>query len=291
MLDRKVLVLLYFNGMSPLVAVIIPTFNRASLIERAVRSVCNQTFRDFELVVVDDGSTDGTADLLLFKNSDPRLRYTRLKENRGVSAARNTGVKATSAPWLAFLDSDDEWLPEKLEKQVRWTKEHPDMRIVQTKEIWIRHGRRVNPPKTHEKSGGDLFAASLERCMITPSSVMLLRALFEETGGFNESFTACEDYDLWLRVASRCPVGLVNEYLLKRYGGHEDQLSAAVPALDRFRIQSIVNLLAGDVLSADQRNRARKNLLRRAAILAEGYHKHGKREEHERYKKIIAQYS
>jgi glycosyltransferase involved in cell wall biosynthesis len=276
--------------MPPLVAVIIPTYNRAPMLERAVQSVLSQTFRDFELVVVDDGSTDNTAELPVFKTGVPRMRYMKLDHNRGVSRARNAGVRAISAPWLAFLDSDDEWLPEKLEKQVRWTLEHPDMPLVQTREIWIRRGRRVNPPKTHEKSEGDLFGASLERCMITPSSVMLKRTLFEETGGFNESLPACEDYDLWLRITCRCRAGLVDEYLLRRYGGHADQLSATVPALDRFRVQSIINLLAGDVLSADQGDRARENLLRRAAILAEGYEKHGQREEHERYKKIIAQY-
>ncbi len=276
--------------MPPSVAVIIPTYNRTHLIERAVVSVLGQTFRDFDLVVVDDGSTDNIAGLSLFKNGDPRLRYSRLPKNRGVSAARNAGVKATSAPWLAFLDSDDEWLPEKLEKQVRWTSEHPDMHIVQTREIWIRHGKRVNPPKTHEKFEGDLFAASLERCMITPSSVMLRRTLFQSMGGFNESLPACEDYDLWLRITCRYPVGLVDEYLLKRYGGHADQLSATVPVLDRFRIQSVIDLLAGNVLSEEQKALARKNLLKRAHIVAEGYKKHGKTEEYERYKRIIAQF-
>ena len=242
-------------------------------------------------MVVDDGSTDGTAALPLFKNSDPRLRYIRLTENRGVSAARNAGVKSTSAPWLAFLDSDDEWLSEKLEKQVRWTIEHPDMHIVQTGEIWIRRSRRVNPPKTHEKFEGDLFAASLERCMITPSSVMLRRTLFEQMDGFNESFQACEDYDLWLRVACRYRVGLIKEYLLKRYGGHADQLSATVPVLDRFRIRSVADLLAANVLTEEQKALAMKNLLKRAYIVAQGYKKHGNVKEHERYKKIIAQYS
>jgi glycosyltransferase involved in cell wall biosynthesis len=276
--------------MPPTVAVIIPTHNRAALLDRAVQSVIGQTFRDFELVVVDDGSTDGTADLPLFKNNDPRLCYSRLKENRGVSAARNAGVKATSAPWIAFLDSDDEWLREKLEKQVRWTIEHPDMHIVQTREIWIRRNRRVNPPKTHEKFEGDLFAASLERCMVTPSSAMLRRTLFNRTGGFNESFQACEDYDLWLRITCRCPVGLVDEYLLKRYGGHADQLSATVPVLDRFRIQGVIDLLASNVLTEEQKALARKSLLKRAHIVAQGYKKHGKTEEYERYQKIIAHY-
>jgi glycosyltransferase involved in cell wall biosynthesis len=276
--------------MTPLIAVIIPTFNRAALIERAINSVLCQTFRDFEAVVVDDASTDGTDGLPIFKKSDPRLRYIKLPENRGVSHARNAGVKATSAPWLAFLDSDDEWLPQKLERQVRWTEEHPDMHIVQTREFWIRRGRRVNPPKTHEKSDGDLFSASLERCMITPSSVMLRRTLFNEAGGFNESLSACEDYDLWLKVTCRCRVGLIDGHLLKRYGGHADQLSAAVPALDRFRIRSIIDLLAADALTSSQRELARENLLTRAQIVAKGYKKHGNAKECGHYEKIIAAY-
>ena len=276
--------------MSPLIAVIIPTHNRAALLDRAVQSVLGQTFRDFELVVVDDGSTDGTAELPIFKNSDPRLRYIRFPENEGVSSARNAGVKATSAPWIAFLDSDDEWLPEKLEKQVRWTIEHTDMHIVQTREIWIRRGKKVNPPRTHEKFEGDLFAASLERCMVTPSSVMLRRTLFNRTGGFNESFQACEDYDLWLRITCRCPVGLIDEYLLKRYGGHADQLSAIVPVLDRFRIQGVIDLLTSNVLTEEQKALALKSLLKRAHIVAQGYKKHGKTEEYERYQNIIVHY-
>jgi glycosyltransferase involved in cell wall biosynthesis len=278
------------TGMPPQVSIIIPTFNRAALLERAVASVLCQTFRDFEVVVVDDGSTDGTAELPIFNKSDPRLRYVKLPENRGVSCARNTGAKETSAPLLAFLDSDDEWLPHKLEKQVRWTDAHPDMHIVQTREIWVRRGRRVNAPRTHEKFEGDLFAASLERCMITPSSVMLRRRLFEQAGGFNESFTACEDYDLWLRLTCCHKVGLIDEELLRRYGGHADQLSATVPVLDRFRIQSLAGLLAGKTLTEEQSRLVRNNLLKRARIVAEGYNKRGNKEEYERYREIIAQY-
>jgi glycosyltransferase involved in cell wall biosynthesis len=276
--------------MPPRIAVIIPTYNRARLLERAVRSVIHQTFRDFEAVVVDDGSTDDTAELPLFKNPDPRLRYMQLPENRGVAAARNAGVRATSAPWIAFLDSDDEWLPRKLEKQVRWIDNHPDAAVVQTKEIWIRRGARVNPPRTHEKFEGDLFAASLERCMITPSSVMLRRALFEKSGGFNENFPACEDYDLWLRITCRCPIGLVDEYLLRRFGGHADQLSATVPVLDRFRIRSIIDALEGCKLTAEQERCARNSLIKKVKILANGFKKHGNTEEYERYQGIIDRY-
>lgn len=273
--------------MLPQIAVIIPTYNRAHLIERAVRSVLSQTWRDFELLVVDDGSTDSTPTLPIFKTPDPRLRYIRHPENKGVSFARNTGVQESTSPWIAFLDSDDEWLPQKLEKQMAYASAHPAMEIHQTRELWIRNGVRVNPPKTHEKSGGDLFAASLKRCMITPSSVMLKRELFLQTGGFNESLTACEDYDLWLRITCRHEVGLVDEYLLKRYGGHDDQLSATIPVLDRFRIQSILDLLGRDCLTSDQRALAKARLVELATIVAEGYEKHGKPGESDRYRQII----
>ena len=275
--------------MPPTVTVIIPTYNRAALLERAIGSVLGQTWRDFELIVVDDGSTDGTA-LLSVLHSDTRLRFLRNGKNRGVSHARNTGAQAASAPWIAFLDSDDEWLPTKLEKQLAWTNEHPGAPIVQTRELWIRRGKRVNPPKTHEKFAGDLFSASLDRCMITPSSVLLRRDLFETFGGFNESLPACEDYDLWLRVTCRNHVGLVDEYLLKRYGGHADQLSASVPVLDKFRIQSICDLLESGLLSADQASLARTSILKRAHIVAKGYQKRGNPKEYERYEALIARY-
>jgi hypothetical protein len=119
---------------------------------------------------------------------------------------------------------------------------------------------------------------------------MMKRTLFEEAGGFNEALQACEDYDLWLRITCRCRAGLVDEYLLRRHGGRSDQLSASVPALDRFRVQSIANLLAAGVLNREQRERARKTLLKKAAILAQGYEKRGNREEYERCQKIIARY-
>jgi glycosyltransferase involved in cell wall biosynthesis len=275
----------------PLVAVIIPAFNRAHLLERAIKSVLDQTLRDFEVMIVDDGSTDATHDLPVLKHPDPRLRCIRFLENRGVSTARNAGVEATTAPLLAFLDSDDEWLPSKLERQVHWMENNQGSFIVQTKEIWIRDNRRVNPPKTHEKFRGDLFSASLERCMITPSSVLLTRALFKESGGFNQSLPACEDYDLWLKITCHYPVGLVDEYLLIRYGGHADQLSRTVPVLDRFRIQSLIDLLSSGRLSPEQTRQARECVLKRSRIVSTGYLNHGNRTEYERYLEIIKRYA
>lgn len=275
----------------PLISVIIPTCNRAALLMRAVHSVLSQTYSDYECIVVDDASSDGSDQLDIFKAPAPRLRYTKLPVHSGVSKARNTGVAATSGRWIAFLDSDDEWHSRKLEKQVQWHCDNPGFAISQTKEIWVRRGTRVNPPKTHEKKEGYIFEQSLKRCMVTPSSVMLERTLFLDTGGFDESLPACEDFDLWLRITCRFPVGLVNEYLLTRYGGHADQLSATVMGLDRFRIRSISGLLNSKKLSGEQTALAQAELAKKAAIVANGYEKRGNREEYERYSRIAETFS
>jgi glycosyltransferase involved in cell wall biosynthesis len=273
----------------PHISVIIPTYNRSLLLRRAVRSVQCQSYTDIEIIVVDDASDDGT-DLLDIFSEHPRvpLRYVRLEGHGGVSKARNRGVALSQGAWLAFLDSDDEWLPRKLAEQAAWHEANPRYRISQTKEIWIRRGRRVNPPLTHEKIQGYIFEQSLQRCMITPSSVMMQSSLFHEAGGFNESLPACEDYDLWLKITRVWPVGLIDEFLLTRYGGHADQLSASVMGLDRFRVRSIIDLLNSKKLSQEQDLLARAELVRKSTIVAEGFRKRGRTEEYERYRRIAA---
>jgi glycosyltransferase involved in cell wall biosynthesis len=280
----------------PLVSVIIPSYNRCRLLNRAVNSVLDQTFSDSEIVVVDDASEDGTGQLDIFSEASAEararvpVRYVRLDLHCGVSKARNVGVAESSGQWLAFLDSDDVWHHNKLEQQVRWHDANPAFCISQTKEIWIRHGRRVNPPMTHEKVEGYIFEQSLKRCMITPSSVMMRRSLFYETGAFNESLPACEDYDLWLKITCTCPIGLIEEHLLTRYGGHADQLSASVMGLDRFRIRSIIDLLNSKRLSPEQDRLARLELVRKATIVAQGFKKRGRTLEYERYSRIAADF-
>jgi glycosyltransferase involved in cell wall biosynthesis len=273
-----------------LVSVIIPTYNRARLLERAVNSVLKQTFRDFELIVVDDASQDNTGQSKFLKDHAGKLLYYCLPSNRGVSAARNFGVQKSRGEWIAFLDSDDEWFPEKLEKHLAWHSKHPGYRISQTQEIWVRKGVRVNPPKTHKKILGFQFKENLKRCMITPSSVMIEKKLLDETGGFNEDFPGCEDYDLWLRITGRYPVGLVDEFLLTRYGGHADQLSSTIPVLDRFRIQSMESILQDKALSDEQRGFVRDELFKKAMIVAQGNLKRGNEKGHEQYQNIARRY-
>jgi glycosyltransferase involved in cell wall biosynthesis len=273
----------------PFISVIIPTYNRKELVGRAIDSVLKQSYRDFELIVVDDASEDGTGELPCF-SGDHEIRYVQLPLHRGVAAARNIGVSMSAGEWLCFLDSDDEWHRDKLKKQVAWHEAHREFRIFQTQEIWIRGGVRVNAPKTHAKIHGHQFKENLERCMITPSSVMMEKRLFLESGGFNETLPACEDYDLWLRIASVYPVGLLQEPLLTRFGGRSDQLSSMVPVLDRFRVRGILDILKTGRLSQEQRDAARKQVVKKARILANGYHKRGKKDEYEFYQQLAREY-
>lgn len=261
---------------SPLISVIIPTYNRLAFVLEAVDSVLKQTLQDFELIVIDDGSNDETAKAL--KKYEDRLLY-RYQKNQGVSRARNFGLKMARGKWIAFLDSDDLWLPEKLETQVRFFSENPGAVICQTEEIWIRKGRRVNPQKKHQKFSGDIFAPSLLLCLVSPSAVMIQRDLFERVGYFDETLPACEDYDLWLRISSQFHVYLIDRPLVVKRGGHADQLSRTIPSLDRFRIQALVKLLDSGRLTAQQYEQAYKELQTKCRIYGQGCLKRGKEED------------
>jgi glycosyltransferase involved in cell wall biosynthesis len=267
---------------TPRVSVIIPTFDRGWCLREAVDSVLAQEFTDFELIVVDDGSTDGTAELL--EAYRPKVRLLR-QANRGVSAARNRGIAAAAGGLIAFLDSDDLWLPQKLATQVDFFRVHPDALIAQTEESWVRNGRRVNPGKRHRKRSGMIFEPSLDLCLVSPSAVMVRRELFDRVGLFDEGLPACEDYDLWLRVSCCIPIHLIDIPLIIKRGGHADQLSRA-GGLDQYRIASLLKLLQGALLSADQRTAALRVLQHKCRVYAGGCRKRGRVEEAERYENL-----
>ncbi|PKA04719.1 glycosyltransferase family 2 protein [Leptospira ellisii] len=252
------------------VTVVIPTHNRADQVGAALESVLRQTVFPEEILIVDDGSSDGTVSALDSKFREERGRFRILSlEHGGVSRARNRGVENATQEWIAFLDSDDVWLPQKLERQ--WNtirKENPP--ILQTQEIWNRNGRRINPPAHLLKKDGDIFDLSLEFCAIIPSSVFLKKELYQNAGGMDEEMPACEDYDLWLRITALYPVRLLDELLLIRYAGHEDQLSFRYPVMDRFRIYSILKLLNSDLLNDTQRVCAERILFIKWNILKQG---------------------
>ncbi len=267
---------------APLVSVIIPTFNRSACLGRAIDSVLSQTFTDLELIVVDDGSTDDTADLL--KAYADRLLYI-YQQNRGVSAARNTGIRSARGEYIALLDSDDAWRPRKLERQAAFFQAHPQAVLCQTEEIWIRNGKRVNPKKRHQKYSGMIFEKTLPLCLVSPSAVMIRRSLFDEVGLFDETLPACEDYDLWLRITWKYTVHLIDTPLIVKHGGHSDQLSA-MPELDKFRIMALVKIIRRGCLSQSQHTAALSTLKEKCRVYAGGCLKRGKKKEAEYYRRL-----
>lgn len=267
------------------VSVVIPTYNRGAMVGEAIDTVLTQNYRQMELIVVDDGSTDHTSQVL--KTYQSAIRVLR-QHNRGVSAARNRGIAAARGGLIAFLDSDDLWLPGKLAQQVAFFETNPAATICQTQELWMRNGIRINPKRRHRKPSGMIFEPSLALCLVSPSAVMLRRGLLEQTGGFDENLPACEDYDLWLRISWRHPVYLLDQPLVVKRGGHPDQLSRS-PCLDRFRIQSLVKLLEGKFLSAGQRMAAHRTLSAKCTIFAAGCRKRGRLSEAHYYENLPLQ--
>ena len=254
-----------------LVSVVIPTYDRWPVVGEAVESVLAQSFDDYELIVVDDGSTEETGDRLRQYGE----RLTVLTQRRGgVSAARNLGACRALGKYLAFLDSDDLWHPRKLQRQLDFMERNPEVEICQTDEIWIRNGARVNPRNRHRKPSGDVFRASLELCLVSPSAVMMRRELFERVRGFDESLPVCEDYDLWLRIARDTEIPLIPEALVTKRGGHADQLSRATWGLDRFRVLSIANLIEAG-LDPERAGWALDAMAKKVTILAQGFRKRG----------------
>lgn len=258
------------------VSVIIPTFNRAWTLEKAIDSVLGQTYPLTELVVVNDGSVDRTPDILeSYERSYPNRIRVIHTANRGVSAARNTGISQSSGDLVALLDSDDAWTKDKVSIQVAFFNAHPDALICQTEEIWIRNGKRVNPKKKHKKPSGLIFEPSLHLCLVSPSAVMMRRRLFDRVGTFNESFPVCEDYDLWLRIsAESIPIHLIDTPCTIKTGGHEDQLSKN-HSQDKFRIRSILGLLDKGGLIPEHRYAALNVLREKCRIFGQGCIKRG----------------
>ncbi len=268
----------------PLVSVIIPTYNRSHLFEQAVTSVLQQTWNDLEILLVDDGSEDATL-AQARRIKDPRLRILS-QENKGVSAARNLGIAHAKGRYIALLDSDDRWLPTKLQRQLEFMHEG-GFHISQTQEIWIRRGKRVNPRHIHSKFSGWFFNPSLGRCLISPSCVMLTRALWEKVGPFDETLPACEDYDLWLRTCLHYPAGLVPEALVIKTGGRADQLSRKIIGLDLYRLYSMHNLLLRKQMNAETRHSLKKMFCQKGQIYVQGCLKRGRMTEAMRVQNLL----
>jgi len=258
------------------ISVIIPTYNRKHTLQRAIDSVLSQTFKPYEIIIVDDGSKDGTKEWLL--QNYPSVQYIH-QPNNGVSSARNKGIQISQGSWIALLDSDDEWMPEKLEYQSRFLEVNRDSSFCHTNEIWIRNGVRVNQMKKHKKYGGDIFKHCLDICRISPSSSIINKDVFEEVGAFDESLTVCEDYDLWLRVTAKFNILFLDEPLIKKYGGHLDQLSRVPEGIEQYRIRSLEKILSMGSLTETQFRSAKDMLIHKLNIYAKGLKKRDKYEE------------
>ncbi len=263
------------------VSVIIPHFNRLELLKRSIKSVEEQSFIDWELIVVDDGSQNesrrGLVEQPLFQTKKGKLYIS--SKNRGVSYARNQGIQRAQGEWLAFLDSDDQWLEHKLFLQMKFLRDPASegCKILHGEEIWVRLGKRVNPCRHHQKGGGRQFLPSLQRCVISPSCVIIHRSVFQEVGLFREDFPVCEDYDLWLRICARYQVGYISTPLIIKYGGHEDQLSKKFKAMDYWRLKSLMGIIHSESyeqLSIDEKRECLNTADRKAKILLQGYKKH-----------------
>jgi len=270
------------------VSVVIPTYNRVHLLERALDSVLRQTLVADEIIVVDDGSTDNTVSTL--KSLHPEVKLIQ-QDNLGVSAARNTGISAARHDWIALLDSDDVWHENKLERLITELNNAPEYLICHSDEIWIRDGVRVNQMNKHKKAGGHIFQHCLPLCAISPSAVMIHRSLFDEIGLFDETLPACEDYELWLRICSRYPVLFIDETLITKHGGHDDQLSRGYWGMDRFRIQALNKIVSASKLNDGDRDAAIKMMVNKINIYLAGAEKHGNTKHVDDFKELLTKYT
>jgi len=258
------------------ISVVIPTFNRISLVARAIDSVLKQSLNPYEIIVVDDGSDDGTSEMIQNKYKSIKLIQ---QQNNGVSAARNNGIKHAKGDWIALLDSDDEWTEKKLENQVDRLIKTPEYDFCHTNEIWIRNGVRVNQRKKHEKYGGYIFDKCLDICRISPSSVLFRKNILDHVGWFDDQLPVCEDYDLWLRITAEYRILFIDDPLIIKYGGHDDQLSHGVEGIEFFRIKSLENLLERSELSTDNRILSIQMIIKKYNIYLNGLVKRKKQGE------------
>ncbi|NPA66187.1 MAG: glycosyltransferase family 2 protein [Epsilonproteobacteria bacterium] len=248
------------------ISVIIPTYNRYTMLKRAIKSVYAQSFQPFEVIVVDDGSTDDTKKI---QKEFPDIIYI-YQTNKGVSSARNKGIKEAQGEWIAFLDDDDEWEKEKLSFQMEFHRCNPEVLVSYTDEKWIKNSNEILIPKKYHKPKQNGFCDHVSYCNIAPSSVICHKTVFEKVGFFDEDLSVCEDYDLWLRILREFSFGYVDKKLIKKYAGHKDQLGFS-EALDRYRVKALQKHI-----DCKYNVEVAKELLKKYDILIRGAKKQGK---------------
>ena len=275
-----------YNYKLDTISVIIPTLNRCKLLKRALSSVLTQTVKPDEVIVIDNGSSDQTD--IMVSSSFPTIKYL-VEKKKGVSAARNRGISFAQSNWIALLDSDDTWKPNKIEKQLQFANKNKGLRLIHTNEIWYRNGKLLNQMKKHQKSGGNIFEKLLELCCVSPSSSIIQKNVFNDYGFFDEKLEVCEDYDMWVRITAKEEIGYLSEPMVFKYGGHEDQLSKKFWGMDRFRIKSLEKNIENDWFSKEQIKTVYKKLIEKLIIVSTGAKKRGNQEAFQKYDQKLKQ--
>ena len=269
----------------PFFSIIIPTHNRAKFLKIAVESVLSQTFTDYELIIIDDGSTDKTQQMLAgFK--DKRISYA-YQAHQGVTKARNNGIRESAGEFICFLDSDDRFCQNKLEITYHHIQKQPQYKVFHSEEVWYRNGALLPQKAYHKKPSGDVFSAAVKLCCVSISTAAIQRKIFDQIGCFDENLPACEDYDFWLRVAAQFPIQLIPQHLTIKEGGQLDQQSKKYPAMDKFRIYALAKLLGQKKLSKKQYKIAYNELKNKCDIYFKGALKRGKKDEVKYYQGLI----
>lgn len=218
------------------VSVIIPVYNRIDTLKSAIESVLCQTYREIEIIVVDDGSDLDIKTAL--KPYLSKIQYIRNESNLGVSSARNLGIKVSTGEYVALLDSDDLFLPFKLELQLS-SMIDKNLSISHTDEFWYKADRFINKQKKHEAYGGHVLEKILDFCRISPSSLLFKKDILNTTGLFDESMRVCEDYDLFLRFALFFEIDYINTKAIIKRAVTDDQLSASINHIESVRLKSL----------------------------------------------------
>jgi len=222
------------------VSVVIPVFNRVSTLKDAIESVFLQTYKDIEIIVVDDGSNMDIKDYLTpYLN---RIKYIKNRKNCGVSSARNLGIKNATGEYIAFLDSDDLWLNFKIEYQLN-AMIRENYLVCHTDEFWYKNGKFVNQGKKHRKYGGKILEKILDICRISPSTILIHKSVFQKTKTFNPYLTACEDFELWLRIALFYEILFLEKRTTVKRAVTYDQLSLNTPFMEFLRLKSLISFL------------------------------------------------
>lgn len=275
-----------------MVSVIIPVYNRYELLKEVLNSVRSQTFDEVEIIVVDDGSEDRTRHL---EDEFSDIRVVHIEHTGMPGFVRNTGVELARGQWIAFLDSDDIWMREKLAVQMETVSRQTDCVINHCRERWIRDGRLISQKRFNHRRSGDVFEASLNKCIIGPSTVLMRKDVFLDLGGFRDDLEIAEDYEFWLRVTALHSVSYCDRELIIKQAGHGDQLSQKYGQIEIFRIRGLEDLVAGRWFERHagviHQLKACRELSRKCGIYSNGARKRNRDEEARVYKSLQEKYS